>query len=519
MKLFELYHRRTLVEYKRDITAQRFKQKIEQAAQHDRKQSVDEVLAGLEAMDPTPNKKYTEWLTRQYIARQFKLEDYPWVHDILTKFNHVKNKLPTADINRYTFHSLNDEIDKIYKVAITSPDEVNTDKTIPGAKILYKGPLGRLYQLETEEASCELGRGTKWCTAATKSDNMFSWYNAHGSLYIWIDKDGQKYQFFFSHIHAVETEFMDSRNRPINSDLLKFFITKHPVLKQLFIENLKKTTIHDIVDICKDLHIRIPEIESEIAKHPDFSLEYALNVVGNFPEGEPAIATDPDYSVQYAQNVLHGRFALGEPVIAKDRAMALFYADHIIEGRFPEAEPTIAEDARSSVDYAMVLGERFPAGESIIADSPKYSYVYALDILHGPWSEGEDAISRSSKASLDYARFVLHGRFKKGEKAISQNAHNSLSYAKNVLFGRFPEGEEAIAKDSMLAYTYAKEVILGRFPEGEEAIAKDSITAYHYARSILHGRFPAAEKHMETNSFTRTGYNQLLQQLGIDFQL
>ena len=46
------------------------------------------------------------------------------------------------------------------------------------------------------------------------------------------------------------------------------------------------------------------------------------------------------------------------------------------------------------------------------------SYVYAKDILKGPFKLGEKAIATSADWSFEYSRHVLKKRFKLGESKI-----------------------------------------------------------------------------------------------------
>ena len=74
---------------------------------------------------------------------------------------------------------------------------------------------------------------------------------------------------------------------------------------------------------------------------------------------------------------------------------------------------------------------------------------------------------------------------KKREKYIAKDAYSSFLYARDILQGPFPAGEEVIAKDARFAYYYTKEVLKGPFPAGEEAIAKDAKFASEYAKNVL----------------------------------
>ena len=61
------------------------------------------------------------------------------------------------------------------------------------------------------------------------------------------------------------------------------------------------------------------------------------------------------------------------------------------------------------------------------------------------------------------------GELKKREAAISKSTKYSYLYALDVLEGPFPAGEAEIAVDTLYAYWYATNVLNGPFPKGEEA--------------------------------------------------
>ena len=82
-----------LTEYKRDITKQKLGDKLTLAAKNDNNQDIETILSTLESIDPTKNKQYVEWLSRQYINKQFRLEDAGRVKDVLTNFENIKRRL------------------------------------------------------------------------------------------------------------------------------------------------------------------------------------------------------------------------------------------------------------------------------------------------------------------------------------------------------------------------------------------------------------------------------------------
>ena len=393
---------------------------------------LNSLLDQLDQIDPTQNNQYVRWLIREYSRGSFKVEDSQRVQNVLKQFISVQKRLDKKDLNQYKFHDLEDTMDKIFFPDIDQSDD---NEDFPdGTKVLYNGPLGWLVIPETEEASCELGKGTKWCTAADEN-NMFNDYSDDGPLYIWRDNQegGAKYQF-----HFETRSFMDAKDRDLSTEKLNYFRTEHPVLKNLF--KMK---------------------EAEIAKDPAQAYAYARDVIDSrWPEVEPAIAKDPEQAYAYALNIIRGRFPEGEPAIAKTALYAYEYAIYVIRGRFPEGEP-------------------------VIAKNPSWAYEYASLVIKGRFTEGEPAIAKNPTLAYKYAKDIIKGRFPEGEPAIIRDASIAFKYAIYAIKGRFPEGEPAISKNPYWAYLYAKDVIKGRFPEAEAVIGNSEYASY-YSNVIMH---------------------------------
>jgi hypothetical protein len=451
-----------IVEYKREVTLQKLGTGIATSAQRE-KLTAEQVIEVLEQIDPTPHKQYVPWLAKQYISGQFRTEDSNRVQETLVNFTKLKSRLPVEqrDIGRFDFYKLDELVDKLINPELsTKQTQTSTDGTfpvVPDSQVLYNGPLGQLSIPETKEASCELGSGTKWCTAS-HGKNMYKEYSKNGPLYVWRDKSGDKFQF-----HFEESQFMDARDKPIEHKLLTYFRTQHPVLKKLFAQK-----------------------EAEIAKKPYVAYNYANDVIkGPFPAGEAAIATDTLAAPLYASNVLKGRWPAAEEAIATNPKAAAEYAKHIIKGRWPAAEEAIASDAESAYLYTIhVIKGRWPVGEAAIASNTFYAYLYARDILKGPWPAIEADIATDPKLALLYAKDVIKGPFPAGEEAIASDAMQAYQYAENVLKRPWPRGEAAIAKSSNWASAYAIGVIKGPFPAGEAAIAKNKYTAHDYKKFL-----------------------------------
>ncbi len=232
MKLLQL-----LLEYDRDKTIATYGKKIEIANLNDnQRQSVETILSKIEDVDPSINKQYVQWICKQYISGVLKIEDLYKVTEPLIIFQQYKQRLPQEkrDINKLNVFDLYD-IEK----QITAPSLQNNQQNVEfssDVKVWYNGPLGYLITPLTQEAAIKYSNGTKWCTGAKDKNNKFNAYNRRGPLFIWRDKNGQKYQF-----HSVgydNNELMDASNNVISQqDYLK--LKKHPVLKELLNEDGK----------------------------------------------------------------------------------------------------------------------------------------------------------------------------------------------------------------------------------------------------------------------------------------
>lgn len=85
-------------------------------------------------------------------------------------------------------------------------------------------------------------------------------------------------------------------------------------------------------------------------------------------------------------------------------------------------------DPSSAYEFACLTSKRWIPGEAVISKSIKFAYLYASDILHGPFPEGEDVIATDAHFSLLYATFCLTGRFEKAEAKISKIEHYRQLY-------------------------------------------------------------------------------------------
>ena len=259
-------------------------------------------LTELEKMDPTENKQYVMWLVRAYTQsieadkqqqasyeqavplndrswsghwsgheldpddadelldglgdwgveeprglNSFRIEDINQINNTLVQYHQMKPQLPVPerDINRFkTFTRLEDYVDKVMGgEEIARPETDNKTLQRSDVEVIYNGPLGTVTIPKTHEASCELGSGTKWCTASSwggedeNDDYWFEEYSSQGDLIIYNEKPGNaKYQ-----IHpklSGTVEIRDARDRSVPNDKYSEFVNSHPVLSKLIKEKI-----------------------------------------------------------------------------------------------------------------------------------------------------------------------------------------------------------------------------------------------------------------------------------------
>ena len=177
-----------------------------------------DVFNQLIGADPTakPNKmgKYGKWILSLYQRGLLKVGDLVEVKDCLSWFNRYINRIEVKDINKYgSVRELYDVVKPFMEnpeQATSKTDALRKQKHEDAEKV-YEDSEWMVIVPHTQAASCLYGKGTRWCTAADSSYNMFDYYNNQGKLYININKsNGEKYQF-----HFESGSFMDAEDVPI----------------------------------------------------------------------------------------------------------------------------------------------------------------------------------------------------------------------------------------------------------------------------------------------------------------
>lgn len=410
MRVSDLFSAPVLLEYDRSMTARKLGPDLLRAARNDAlfldgtaartdDARLDALLSGLEAMDPSPTKKYVLWLARQYLKGAFRIEDAPRVKDVVARYVAFRPQFKRLghdpDLNRYGFHALEALLDRLSGTKLAEPEAAASRDDV---KVLYDGPYGTLAVPTTMAAAIDLGRGTKWCTAwADPARNRFDSYASKGPLYVWRDRTGDKYQF-----HFETKQFMDSSDQSISQELFRAFRTEHPVLSKLFRQAEQRLLREPILAFKyaeEWLETRWPEFEAVIKDDPQLACRYACAIWQRWPEIEPMLVDKPQLAFDYSFYAMgNQRWPEAEPYIMRDPLVAFQYAMQYF-GRWPEAEPFIMKSPQAAVKYAKhVIKGRWREAEPYIMKDGLEAYRYMTEVMHELWPEAEPAILNSDAA-------------------------------------------------------------------------------------------------------------------------
>lgn len=211
-----------ILEGRIDFLKKQYKDKLstdhDQLAQH---QNSDDIIDHFASnADPTGNKIHTQWILNRYREGSIRQEDHPRIREALSNFEKYKAKLPNKDIGQYkTLSDVEDAVEPHLDTAVSKRQETKAIKS-EGAQLLHSENGVTVHDLKTKEAACEYGKGTRWCTAATKH-NMFDSYKQQGPLYFIRARDHsgsgaiKKYQY-----HPATQQLMDEKDKPVQSSKL-----------------------------------------------------------------------------------------------------------------------------------------------------------------------------------------------------------------------------------------------------------------------------------------------------------
>lgn len=223
MRFYEILNEESRVEFLQRVYGERLGAQWREddptgAGKHSDAELGRQRLLRLIAYDPTPNKKYLQWIIRQLLDGRIIGEDLYKAHDALAVFDRAKGRMEKRDINQYAdYRELEDAVEPfaLGEVEVSSGAEKDAyaRKMQKESRTVYDSPTIKITVPLTKEASCYFGRNTKWCTAARDDAfNEFVSYNARGPLYIVLDKKSNtRWQ-----MHFDSNQFMNERDRSVS---------------------------------------------------------------------------------------------------------------------------------------------------------------------------------------------------------------------------------------------------------------------------------------------------------------
>lgn len=193
---------------------------VDPAASH---MSAEQIVNELVKADPTPNRKYLQFIVNRFLAGNFKLEDVGVVSENIALFDKVKAKLPVAnrDINSFKrMAELYIAVRPFKDQDVVSNRQAKSVVKEAGVKKIIDAPAIKIFQVLTEDAAKFYGKGTTWCTAGD-NNNQFEHYAANGAIYV-IMTEGRKFQ-----LHVEEDQFMDEQDEDVEQDDIDL-LSAHP---------------------------------------------------------------------------------------------------------------------------------------------------------------------------------------------------------------------------------------------------------------------------------------------------
>jgi len=222
-----------LLENRLEFLQQKFAEPLAaRAAQDPQAKSVagGDVFTFLVNADPSPNKKFVQWLIGLYLKGNLMLEDVYKANEYLQLFLKNVKKLPgpMRDINRYkNINDLYDVIEQYEEVQTQSEINLKLDQKMHGPEhvnIIYNSPTMKVLQLKSKQAACYFGKNTKWCTAA-RNNNMYDTYAKQGPIFIvLVKKENVRFQ-----LHFESNQFMNEKDQSV--DMMELG-DKYPELKK-----------------------------------------------------------------------------------------------------------------------------------------------------------------------------------------------------------------------------------------------------------------------------------------------
>jgi hypothetical protein len=449
--------------------------------------------------DPTEGKEYTSKLLSWHKAGLISPETAEDMRDTLTDFHKlkkIKGRLQKTDINAYKTPS--ELEDTVVENAGESGKEKDERVKKEEIEHIHSENGVTITSPRTEEASCLLGKDTKWCTAA-KTDNRFHSYNQGGKLYIMHipqkDEEGKpklgadnkplppiKYQY-----HPASGQFMDAEDKPAN---LSAVAAKHPEIAN----GLRKVGLgDDLVTNRQELEDKLnngtyKEKESLFAHHPLVTPEDITKVLNNKFESievkKAAVQHPTAFTETHLNKLLNDPNENDELKVAAVKHPTAFTKEHMDE----------LIDNKFNYNPAVVM--------SALANSPALTEEHVNKLI------GDESGKLKHYAELSYALKNRNGAIKPHHVTAVLNATNAdevdgslirknamqstgvtSDHINRILNNPRESGSARLAalKNAALTPKQVTRVMLGNPDLSEERNHLEKITAIQHPSSVRSG--------------------------------
>jgi hypothetical protein len=249
------------------------------------------LLEIIESHDHSSNKQYVPWLARSWANAlgKTRLEDLNR-NNLLALFDEAKRRRllrpEHTDVNRFqTWQDFENVMLDDYDLP-TKLFRPEAGDARGQARKVYSDSTVRVIHPLDEQAACYYGRGTRWCTAATQSDNYFDEYNSDGPMYIFLPQQpqypGEKYQISFA-----RSMYMNERDEEIVPmelfqrfpGALEWFKKNVPEINYLIMfadDELITGIWNKIIDAAQELALdQITEWEQEDDGYWEYQIDFA----------------------------------------------------------------------------------------------------------------------------------------------------------------------------------------------------------------------------------------------------
>ena len=245
----------------------------------------------------------------------------------------------------------------------------------------------------TENAACEFGRGTNWCTAST-SNSEFNRYNKNGPMHILIPKNprhkGERYQ-----IHPHSDQMMDETDTPVDFSEIEGY--QRPVPHKGKISAFKLT---------KETHIGAESDDSAIAlaalASPHADARTTHRAVRTARQSQPIVALTALRSPHADARTTHGAVRHNNPEVAL-AALASPHADATTtHGAVRNDNPEVALAGLAS-PHADSITNHFAAkhlDSRVAMAALKHPLADADTVTHAATHKNPDVVMAALKHSL-----------------------------------------------------------------------------------------------------------------------